>query len=109
MQMSRDLTSKVKGKKNLSTIYMLVSKGYNNFVSSSDPEIVNNIKLFMTNLQTDIHNYDLKQKTKALQEDLEKQNKEHDKLLKQQDKIDSQLKKNEKQIANDKDLMNNLK
>jgi hypothetical protein len=105
-----DLYFKVEGKKNISTVYMLVSKGYNNFVSSSsDAEIAKNIKTFMTNLQTDIYNYNLKLQTDAIQKDVNKKNKQQDRLVKQQDKINSKVEDGAKQISDEKNLMNNLK
>jgi len=64
-----DIYLKVDGKGNKSTISVLYSKGYDNFISSStDAETVNAIKNFLTNFVTDLKKYQLMQDI-AKQED----------------------------------------
>lgn len=49
---SLDVYFKVDGNKSKSTITVLVSKGYNNFIGSgSDPDIINKVKEFLGNLE----------------------------------------------------------
>jgi hypothetical protein len=57
-----DVYLKVEGKGNKSTISVLYSKGYDNFVTaSSNPETVNAIKSFLTNFVADLKKYQLMQ------------------------------------------------
>jgi len=64
-----DIYLKVDGKGNKSTISVLYSKGYDNFISSStDPETVNAIKNFLNGFVDDLKKYQLMQDI-ARQED----------------------------------------
>lgn len=66
-----DIYFKVEGKKNKSTIAVLYSKGYDNFISSaSDPEtsakIANFLNNFNTVLNAHIHTLDVEKQTKVV-------------------------------------------
>ena len=59
---SADIYYKVEGKKEKSTVTVLVSKGYNNFISSgSDASAVDNVKAFLNDLSrhADVHQHTL--------------------------------------------------
>lgn len=66
---SLDLYFKVDGNKNKSTITVLVSKGYNNFINSvSDPEIINKIKEFLNGLESTAYDVQFALDVEAQQE-----------------------------------------
>ena len=88
-----------KADKNTSNVILLLSKGYNNFVSSKDePAMISNAKTFMASLERDI-------KIVSLQQSLAAQ----EKVVKESiDKLESQNKSLEKLVKNKAEIEKNI-
>jgi hypothetical protein len=83
-----DYYYKLKGKKGRTTMYLAVSKGYDNFVTSTnDAEIAGNITRLLTDLQTQIATAQMIQEKEA---ELQKMNKENEAAKKQLKDAESQ-------------------
>lgn len=97
-----DIYAKVEGKGNMSTVTMLVSKGYDNFISSgTDPEKVQKVQEFLNSFIKDARLYQLKLTIIAQEEAVKKAEKElkgtadnGSKLQKDKEKIERQLAEN---------------
>lgn len=94
-----DVYAKVEGKGNVSTITMLVSKGYDNFISSTnDPEKVQNVQAFLNSFVKDVNLYQLKLSIASQEEEVKKAEKDLKtttdngaKLTKDKEKIEKQI------------------
>ncbi len=110
-----DLYVKVEEKKPISTVYMLLSKGYDNFMTKeSDPEVMNNSITFLTNFLNDVNAFKLNKDIEAQQdviESAEKKNKsiakEGESLSKDRSKIESKISKTTIEIGSMKSDMDN--
>lgn len=97
-----DVYTKVEGKGNVTTVTVLVSKGYDNFISSaSDAEKVQKVQAFLNSFIKDARLYQLKQSIAAQEEVVKKAEKElkssadnGDKLLKEKEKIEKEIAEN---------------
>jgi len=106
-------------KKDLKTvIYLLVSKGNENFESSAqNPELVNNMKNFLNDFAaTYLRQYDTDQKIQSQSKVIEKLEKENKSLLSNREKLKKQTEENEKAISTNqgelqkaKNALNSLK
>lgn len=93
-----DVYTKVSGNKNQATVYILLSKGYDNFINStSDPEVYNKAKNFLNNLEKDIEDYQQQLIREQKEKELEKEQKKYDKMMKEKERKEKELQKqNEK-------------
>lgn len=81
MDAEGDIYTKVSGSKNNAIVYVLLSKGYDNFISSaSDPRTAAKTKDFLTGLEKDIHNYQIQLTIAEKQQELDKQQEKENKL-----------------------------
>lgn len=98
-----DVYAKVEGKGAVSTITVLVSKGYDNFISSaSDPEKVQNVQAFLNSFIKDAKLYQLKlsiaaqeEAVKKAEKDLKTTTDDGQKLVKDKEKIEKQIADNQ--------------
>jgi hypothetical protein len=89
-------------KKNLKTvIYLLVSKGNENFeAAAKDPELAENIKMFLNNfVATYLRQFDTEQKIENQEKVIAKLEKENKSLISDRDKLKKQLEEKEKAIS----------
>ena len=95
-----------KKKDKATVVYMLVSKGNENFISSStDPEIIENVKNFLSNFTAYVREYSIQLKIKEQEGVGEKLKKEYDSMTSDRDKMKSQIKDLEKKISAKEDDM----
>ena len=93
-----DLYTKVTGSKKSASVYVFVSKGYENFVTSNDDAVIaNNVKAFLASVVNDVKNYEQAILAAEKEKEAKKAQKEHDKLVKKQQK----LKKEQDKVAKD--------
>jgi predicted ribosome quality control (RQC) complex YloA/Tae2 family protein len=112
-----DAYFKVDGKKGKSTITVLVSKGYDNFVTpASDARITDNVKAFLNGFNEHLTAYQKTLDVKAQEEAVKKAEKEQKELAKrnkelQEEKEKLERKHAEKQKALDaeREKLNNIK
>ena len=83
-------------------IYLMVSSGFENFISqSSDPELNQKMLDFLTNFANIfLKEFDIKQKIDTQTSALEKMEKEHKSLVSDRDKLKKDLENKEKAIEN---------
>lgn len=107
-----DVYANVDGKNDKSTITMLVSKGYDNFISTAtDSDKVQKIEAFLNSFIKDVRAYQLRLSIAAQEEVVKKAEKaqrntaeDGDKLLKEKEKIEKQIADNK----NDQGKMDTL-
>jgi hypothetical protein len=119
-----DVYFKVDGKKDKSTVSVLISKGYNNFVTSgTDQTTINNVKTFLNGLIGYTNSYQLGLNIKAQEEALKKAEKAYNNatddnkdLLSQKEKLEKKLAENnndqvlkQKALDEEKKKLNDLK
>lgn len=100
-----DVYFKVQGKKGKSTVYALVSKGYNNFLTSgTDRQAIENVKTFLNSLQSSVQAYQDELNLKAEEEAMAKAEKARKKaeekqkdLLAEKEKLQKKIEKNNKE------------
>ncbi len=98
-----DVYAKVEGKGDQSTITMLASKGYDNFISTAtDADKVQKIEAFMNSFIKDARAYQLKLAIAAQEEVVKKAEKEQRNAAEDGDKLVKEKEKIEKQIAENK-------
>jgi len=98
-----DIYVKVDGKGNMSTITMLVSKGYDNFINSaSDPEKTQKVQAFLNSFIKDARLYNLKLSILAQEDVIKKAEKDLKSSVDSGDKLQKDKDKVEKQIADNK-------
>ncbi len=110
-----DLYVKVEEKKPISTVYILTSKGYDNFINKeTDSNVINNSMAFLTNFLNDVNAFKLNKDIEAQQdviESAEKKNKsiakDGESLLKDKSKIESKISKTNIEIGSLKSDMDN--
>ncbi|MDR0874540.1 MAG: hypothetical protein LBN27_13930 [Prevotellaceae bacterium] len=111
-----DFYTKVTGDKKKATVYVFISKGYENFVTSgNDANVAARAKAFLQSLNADIQNYDLKNQTAAQEKEVKKAQKDYDKLVKkqkdlqkEQDKVAKELQKSEGALNTEKGKLDQL-
>jgi hypothetical protein len=104
-----DLYIKIVNKKEKSTVFVFVSKGYDNFVSSNnDPVVAANAKAFLESLTADVQKYDHQNQVAAQEKETQKAQKEYDKLTKQQEKLTKDMQKAQENLNSQKGKLNNL-
>ena len=98
-----DIYAKVEGKGDKSTITVLVSKGYTNFITSaSDADKVQRIQNFLNNFAKDAKAYQLRLAIAAQEEVVAKATKEVKNSADDGEKLNREREKIEKQIAENK-------
>lgn len=98
------------GKKNTQStiIYFLVSKGNENFVTSTtDPEIIENVKKFLNGFVTYLREYDINQKILEQNNLISKLQKEQSNMEADRDKMKSQIVDLEKKVSAKETDINN--
>ena len=112
-----DVYYKVESKKKISTVYLLVSKGYNNFVSTqNDPQMAANITAFLSNLSVKVKEYEhtkvveeQTKKVKDAEDDYNKYIKRADELRKDKARIEKDIEENDKKLQERERELNNQK
>jgi hypothetical protein len=95
-----DLYFKVEGKKDKSTVSVLVSKGYDNFITSgSDAKTIENVKAFLNGFVKYTNSYQLTLDIKAQEEAIKKAEKLYSNSVDNNKDLLSQKEKLEKKIA----------
>jgi hypothetical protein len=95
-----DVYFKVEGKKDKSTVSVLVSKGYDNFITSgSDAKTIDNVKAFLNSFVTYTNSYQLTLDIKAQEEAIKKAEKAYSNSIDNNKDLLSQKEKLEKRIA----------
>lgn len=95
-----DVYYKVNNKKNNNQVTMLVSKGYDNFVSSqSDPQIADAVKYFMNTIQDKAIAVSNANAIIASQKALDDAQKEYDRAVKKESDLNKDKERIEKDIA----------
>ena len=98
-----DVYAKVEGKDSKSTVTMLVSKGYDNFISSaSDAERVQKVQNFLNSFVNDARAYQLRLSIAAQEEVVKKTEKDFKGITDDGEKLNKDKEKIEKQIADNK-------
>ncbi len=103
-----DVYFKIEDKKTSSTVMLLISKGYENFMSKeTDPEVVNKSIVYLNSLKKDIMSFGYndeiakqEDKQKDLEKDLKKATKEGASLSKDKTKAEGKAADNRNKIAN---------
>jgi hypothetical protein len=99
-----------KKKDKKTTVYLLVSKGNNNFVTpSSDPDIVNNMKTYLNGFVAYLKQYDTSLKIAEQQKNLTKMEKDFKTLTANKEKMQKQMEKTEQEIQQKQDAINKAK
>lgn len=102
-----DVYYSVSGKKNESSLSVMVSKGYDNFITSaSDAEIAAAVQRFFTDFNKDIEAFYLAHKIEAQKELIVKLEKEHQDGLKVEEKLKKDIVSIEKDIEKNKAAYN---
>lgn len=95
-----DVYFKVEGKKDKSSISVLVSKGYDNFITSgSDSRTIDNVKAFLNGFMANANAYQLGLNIKAQEEAVKKAEKAYSNATDDNKDLLSQKEKLEKKIA----------
>ncbi|MBK7690276.1 MAG: hypothetical protein IPJ31_03875 [Bacteroidetes bacterium] len=102
-----DVYFKIEDRKTSCTVMMLISKGYENFMSrETDPEVVDKSMMYLSNLRKDIltfgYNDEIakqEEKVKDLEKDLKKATKEASSLAKDKSKAEGKAAENRNEIA----------
>ena len=110
-----DVYFKVDDKKTSSSVAMLLSKGYENFMSSeSDPQVIENAKKYLASMKKDIMSFGynteitkLQDKQKSLEKDLKKSVKNGSSLQKDKSKLEAKQRDNKAKIASSKADLDN--
>jgi predicted RNA-binding protein with RPS1 domain len=98
-----DIYTKVEGKKENATVYFLVSKGYDNFISSkSDPDMFKKVMAYVNTLQADAVSYQLNLDIKAAEEEQAKAEKKYNNSVDDGKDLQSDKTKIEKKIEENK-------
>lgn len=96
-----DVYYSVSGSKSNSTLTVLVSKGYDNYVSrSTDPNISTEVANFFSSFQQEIDKYTLKQRIAEQETLIKKLEKEQASYTKEDKKLKDKIKSIEKDIEN---------
>ena len=105
-----DVYYKVTGKKNKATVEILISKGYENFISSqNDPAAIENVKHFISSLNLGLQNHNHNEKIKETENLILKAQKELDTRNKAVTKAQSGLEKAKKAVADQEKEMQTSK
>lgn len=112
-----DVYYKVEGKKNNSQVYLLVSKGYDNFISAqNDPQTAQGAINFLSGLNVKVAEYSknvaVAESSKALddaQKEYNKYIKKDEDLRKQKERLESDIADNQKKISEREKELNNAK
>jgi len=106
-----DLYTKVSGKKENSTLYMSVSRGYDNFVSpEGDAETMEKVKSYVQSMLSNVNVALIKTDIAAQAKALSKAEKTQKSVLKKGESLESDKKSLESKLAtNKKDLETNVK
>ncbi len=100
-----DIYVKVDGKDGKSTITLLASKGYDNFVTSAnDADKVQKLEAFLNSFTNDAKAYQLKLAVAAQEEVIRKAEKDYKGSVEDGDKLSRDKEKLEKQIAENKNV-----
>jgi thiamine kinase-like enzyme len=91
-------------------VYLLVSKGNQNFVTpATDPELVNNMKKFLNDFTGYLEKYNVDEQIRAKAKTIEKLEKQNNKLVSKRDKMKKQLDAQESQVTKNQTELTNLK
>ncbi len=105
-----DFYFRIEGKRNKSTISVLVSKGYDNFVTSgTDSRTIDNVKNFLNGFGDQLVAYQKEQDIKAQEEAVKKAEVLQKKAAEQQAKLDKQHAAQQKALEAERQKLNNIK
>ncbi|MCK9481576.1 MAG: hypothetical protein M0R38_07445 [Bacteroidia bacterium] len=98
-----DIYYKVEGNKKKSTLIILVSMGYDNFVSSStEPKVLASLSMFASEFQKEIEAYQLNAKIVAQEKKINDLEKDYKKKMKKERKYSKKIDKLNKKIGKNK-------
>lgn len=98
-----DVYTRVDGKGDKSTVVILISKGYNNFVSAAtDPEKISRVQSFLSSFARDVKAYQVRQEIGAQEETVRRAEKEFKKSVDDGEKLVREREKIEKEIVDNK-------
>lgn len=92
-----DMYVAVTGSNNSGTIYLLISAGYDNYITDEDPEVSQKISEWLVATEKDILTYLHNEKISDAEKELKEAEKEVDKLKKERTKIEKNIEKNNAQ------------
>ncbi len=112
-----DVYYKVDGKRNKNTVTVLVSKGYDNFISgASDPAIADGVKNFMNTIQAKTVSASIANAVATAQKIVDEAQKDYDKVAKKEselrkskEKIEKELLDQQKKLADKEKTLNQAK
>lgn|GEM_PF-3020588 len=111
-----DLYTKVTGNRRRATVFIFVSRGYENFVTSStDPVIAENVGIFLTSLISDVQSYELRNQISAQEKVVRRAQRDHEKLLRdqnnlqrRQERLTRDVERSENNLNTQRESLNNL-
>lgn len=105
-----DVYYRVSGKKDKSTVEFLVSKGYDNFVTSAnDPATIANLKNFIASLEQDLIKYSIDELIAAKEKDIKAAEKTVDSKKGDVSKAEKELEKAKAEVKKQEDTVSQLK
>lgn len=103
-----DVYYRVDGNKSTSTLTILVSKGYDNYISSSsDAQLSNELKAFFSDFNKEIDKYTLNQRIEEQKKLIQKLEKDHKDLLQEETRMKNKISDLEKDIQSNKNKYEN--
>lgn len=105
-----DVYYKVSGKKDKATVEVLLSKGYENFITSqNDPAAIENLKNFISSLNQGLQTHNLNERIKKQEDLIKKAEKDLEAKNKTVTKAQSSLEKAKKDVATQETAIQNLR
>lgn len=105
-----DVYFKVESRKGKSMISVLLSKGYDNFVTStSDGRAIDNVKAFLNSFDDEIVAYQKALDVKAQEEAVKKAEKKQQKIAEQQAKLEKENAAKQKALEEERRKLNSIK
>jgi|GEM_PF-1337806 len=105
-----DVYYKVSGKKDKATVEILISKGYENFITSqNDPAAIENLKRFISSLNQGLQSHNLNERIKKQEDLIKKAEKELETRNKTVTKAQSSLEKAKKDVATQETAIQGLR
>ena len=104
-----DLYTKVTGNRRRATVFIFVSRGYENFVTSStDPVVGTNVRDFLTSLISDVQAYELSNQISEQEKVVRRAQRDHEKLQKRQERMTRDVQRSEANLNAQREKLNNL-
>jgi len=105
-----DLYTKVTGNRRRATVYIFVSKGYENFITSnSHPIVASNVREFLTSLAQEVQEYKLENQISAQERVVRDARRNHERLVQRQNDLTRDLQRSETNLNNEQTKLDNLR